>query len=156
VIRIEAERPTKAATQNSMDGTASVMAAQYSAEFNIAAAILADPGDPDTYTLDRIADPALAALQAKVVSVTSAREFDETYAWKMGGRVRIELTDGQVLERTVHGQKGSMHAPLTRDELDHKFHMLVADRVSDAEALAASIRGLMDGDVASLTTAVQP
>ena len=43
IQKIEAESPTKAATQNNMDGTESVMAAQYSAQFNIAAAILADP-----------------------------------------------------------------------------------------------------------------
>jgi hypothetical protein len=35
---------------------------QYSARFNIAATVLADPADPDTYHPDRIADPALAAL----------------------------------------------------------------------------------------------
>lgn len=155
VVRIEAVGPTKAARQNSMDGTVSIMAAQYSAEFNIAAAILADPADPETYTPECIADPALAALQAKVLSIAGAAEFDATYAWKIGGRVCIELSDGRMLERTVHGQKGSMHAPLTPDELDHKFHMLVTGRVSDAEALAASIRGLADGDVTSLTTAVQ-
>ena len=49
ITQIEAECPTKAATQNSLDGTKSVLAAQYSAEFNIAAAILADPSDPATY-----------------------------------------------------------------------------------------------------------
>ncbi|MGI9597918.1 MAG: MmgE/PrpD family protein, partial [Acidimicrobiales bacterium] len=154
VVRIEAEGPTKAAIQNSMDGTVSVMAAQYSAEFNIAAAIVADPADPNTYTPDRIADLALAGLQAKVVSIAAAEEFDATYARKMGGRVRIELTEGRVLERTIHGQKGSMHAPLTPAELDHKFHLLVTGRVSDGDVLAASIRGLKDGDVASLTTAL--
>ena len=137
-----------------MDGTVSVMAAQYSAEFNIAAAILADPGDPDTYTPERIADPALASLQAKVVSVESAPEFDETYAWKMGGRLRIELADGRTLERTVHGQKGSMHAPLSAAELDAKFAKLVAGRVTDVNALAAAIRNLRNGAVTDLPTAL--
>ncbi|WP_420640161.1 MmgE/PrpD family protein [Candidatus Poriferisocius sp.] len=126
IARIEAECPTKAATQNSLDGTVSVMAAQYSAEFNIAAAILADPGDPATYRPERIADPALADLQAKVVSVRAAPEFDRTYAWKMGGRVRIHLTSGEVRVRTVHGQKGSMHDRLSPEELDAKCDTLVA------------------------------
>lgn len=154
VVRIEAEGPTKAATQNSMDGTVSVLAAQYSAEFNIAAAILADPADPATYTPDRIATPALAELQAKVVSVNAAAEFDETYAWKMGGRVRIALADGRTLERTVHGQKGSMHAPLSTDELDRKFHALVSGRVPDPATLAATIRALRSSNVTSLTNAL--
>ena len=125
IERIEAECPTKAATQNNMDGTASVMAAQYSAQFNIAAAILADPRDPATYQPDQIADPAIADLQAKVVSLRKAKEFDDTYAWKMGGRVWIFLSDGKVLERSVHGQKGSMHDPLSQEQLDAKFQSLL-------------------------------
>ncbi|MEM7287131.1 MAG: MmgE/PrpD family protein [Actinomycetota bacterium] len=155
VVRIRAEGPTKAATQNSLDGTVSVMAAQYSAEFNIAAAILADPRDPETYTPSRIADPELAALQARVVSVDSAPEFDETYAWKMGGRVRIELTDGRVLERTVRGQKGSMHSPLTADELGEKFAKLVTGRVADVDALTTAVRSLArGGSVSALSAAL--
>ena len=143
IDRIEVEGPTKAATQNSMDGTVSVMAAQYSAQFNIAAAILADPGDPATYSPERIAAPELADLQTKVVSLRAAKQFDDTYAQRMGGRVRIFLNNGEVLERTVHGQKGSMHDPLTRDELDAKFASLVAD--SAASGLAGMIRsGLAD------------
>ncbi|MCY3849992.1 MAG: MmgE/PrpD family protein [Acidimicrobiaceae bacterium] len=125
IDRIEAECPTKAAAQNNLDGTVSVMAAQYSAQFNIAAAILGDPTDPATYQPDRIADPAVAELQAKVVSLRAAEEFDDTYAHRMGGRVRIFLSDGKVLERTVHGQRGSMHDPLSQDEIDAKFQSLL-------------------------------
>ena len=55
IVRIEAEGPTKAATPNSIDGTTSTMAAQYSAEFNIAAAILADPADPVTRLRETLA-----------------------------------------------------------------------------------------------------
>ncbi|MEM7276070.1 MAG: MmgE/PrpD family protein [Actinomycetota bacterium] len=155
VVRIEAEGPTKAASQNSLDGTVSVMAAQYSAEFNIAAALLDDPGDPATYAPDRIAAPALAALQAKVVSVTASPEFDETYAWKMGGRVRIHLADGTRLERTVHGQRGSMHDRLGPDELDAKFSALVDGRVGDPDALRAAIRSIDTGGLEPLRVALR-
>ncbi len=131
IARIEAEGPTKVAAQNSMDGTVSVMAAQYSAEFNIAAAILADPGDPATYRPDAIAAPPLAELQEKVVSVRAAEEFDATYAHKLGGRVRIFLADGTVLEQVVHGHKGSMHDPLSQDEMAAKFAALVGPSSDD-------------------------
>ena len=143
IAHIDAEGPTKAATQNSMDGTASVMAAQYSAEFNIAAAILTDPADPATFDAGRITDDAIASLQAKVRSIRPHPDFDATYAWKMGGRVRITLTDGTVLERTVHGQRGSMHAPLTRGEIDAKFRLLTKDRWgADAIERIRSVRTL--------------
>ncbi len=138
IDRIEAEGPTKAATQNSMDGTTSVMAAQYSAQFNIAAAILADPADPATYGPEWIASPAIADLQARVVSLRAAEQFDDTYAKKMGGRVRIFLGSGEVLERTVHGQRGSMHDPLSPQQIDAKFASLVSD--SAPSDLASRLR----------------
>ena len=142
IERIEATGPTKAATQNSLDGTTSVMAAQYSGEWNIAAAILADPGDPSTYDPDRIAAPEIAALQAKVASIDPAPEWDATYAWKMGGAVRITLSDGRVLERAVHGQKGSMHDPFGPAEIEAKAHKLLGP---DADALIAAVRAIRTG-----------
>ena len=94
--------------------------------------------------------------RGKVVSVTAAPEFDETYAWKMGGRVRIQLTDGRLLERTVQGQRGSMHAPLSEEQLARKFRMLVTDRVGDVDHLVQTILGLGFADtVTSLTAALR-
>ncbi len=153
VVWIEAEGPTKAAVQNNLDGTTSVMAAQYSAQFNIAAALLADPREPATYAPERIADPRLAAMQARVRSVAPAPEFDATYAWKMGGRVRIGLADGRVLEREVHGQLGSMHDPLDSRQVDDKFSRLV-DAAGDravAAGLLATLRTIHGGRVSDLT-----
>ncbi len=154
IVRIDAEGPTKAATQNSLDGTTSVMAAQYSAQFNIAAAILADPGDPATYSPERISDPAISRLQSRVRSISPHPEFDATYAWKMGGRVRITLTDGSVLERTVHGQRGSMHAPLTRGELGQKFERLTLGRIADGAA--DRIRGIERVAARELASFIRP
>ncbi len=140
---------TKAAEFNDMDGTESVMAAQYSARFNIAAAVLSDPADPATYRPDRIADPALAALQARVATTVPDPVFDATYAWKQGARVQITLTEGEVLERTVHGQKGSMHDPLSDDEIECKFRVLVEGRLDPA--IPEAVRSLPDRPVEYLT-----
>ena len=156
IIRIEAEGPTKAAEQNSLDGTASVMAAQYSAQWNIAAALLADPGDPATYSPDRLADPALAKLQNKVVSVTAHPEFDATYAWKMGGRVRITLDDGSIHERSVHGQIGSMHDPLPSDRIDAKFARVTSGLLADPAASAATIRSAAASPAGRVEDLVSP
>ncbi|WP_419911451.1 MmgE/PrpD family protein [Candidatus Poriferisodalis sp.] len=139
VERIEATAPTKAAVHNSGDGTASVMAAQYSGPWNIAAALVADPADPATYGADRIADPVLVRLQSKVVAIAADARWDATYAHKMGGSVRITLRDGRVLERSVCGQKGSMHDPLSADEIEAKFAMLAG---SHADVLRDWVRAL--------------
>ncbi len=152
VAVIEAWGPTKAATQNSLDGTVTVMAAQYSAEWNIAAALVADPADPATYSPDRIAAPDIAALQAKVASVSAAPEFDATYAWKMGGRVRIALTDGTVHERTVHGQRGSMHDRFSRADVDAKFASVTAGLVPPGGP--ARIRAAVDGSARDVRLAI--
>ena len=149
IDRITVHGPTKAAEFNDMDGTQSVMAAQYSARFNIAAAVLADPADPSTYSPDRIAAPELATLQARVATTVPDPVFDATYAWKQGARVQITLTDGRVLERTVHGQKGSMHDPLRDDEIERKFRVLSEGRLDPA--VPKVVRSLPDRPVEHLT-----
>ena len=149
VERIEATAPTKAAVHNSGDGSTSVMAAQYSGRWNIAAALVADPADPATYSADRIADAELVELQSKVVAIAADARWDATYAHKMGGSVRITLRDGRLLERSVSGQKGSMHDPLTGDEIEAKFATLAG---SHAEVLRDWVRALPAAPSVALPT----
>ena len=149
IDRVAVYTTTKVCELNDMDGTASVMAAQYSAPFNVAAAVVAVPADPATFDLERITDPALAAMQARVSPLRPAPEFDATYAWKQGARVQITLTGGRVLERTVHGQKGSMHDPLSDDEIERKFRLLAEGRLDPA--VPDAVRSLPDRPVDHLT-----
>ena len=149
IERIVVFGTTKTAELNDIDGTESVMAAQYSAQFNVAAAVIADPADPAVFDPERIAAPALAAMQAKVGPIVPAPEFDATYAWKQGTRVEVKLTDGRMLERTVHGQKGSMHDPLTDHEIERKFQMLAAGRLDPA--IPQVVRSLPTGRLGDLT-----
>lgn len=151
VERIEATAPTKAAVHNTGDGTVSVMAAQYSGPWNVAAALAADPADPATYGAERIADPVLVELQSKVVAIAADARWDATYAHQMGGSVRITLRDGRVLERSVCGQKGSMHDPLRRDEIEAKFAVLAGQ---PAPALLEWVRALRAAATVQLPLAV--
>ena len=149
IERVVVHGTTKTAELNDIDGTESVMAAQYSAQFNVAAAVVTDPSDPAVFDPERIAAPALAEMQAKVGPIVPAPEFDATYAWKQGARVEIKLTDGRMLEQTVHGQKGSMHDPLTDHEIEHKFQMLTAGRLDPA--IPQVVRSLPTGQLGDLT-----
>lgn len=153
VDRIVVHTTTKVSELNDMDGTASVMAAQYSAQFNVAAAVLTDPSDPATFSPDRISDPALAALQARVTLVPDPT-FNATYAWKQGARVEITMSDGRLLERTVHGQRGSMHDPLSDAETERKFHTLAGDRLDPG--IPEAVRSLPDRPVRELTRLLRP
>ncbi len=154
IERIVVHGTTKTVELNDFDGTGSVMAAQYSAPFNVALAVLADPADPAAFAPERIRDPALAALQAKVAAIVATPEFDATYAWKQGARVQITLTGGTVLERTVHGQKGSIYDPLSDEEVERKFRRFAAGRLDDG--IPALIRSLPDaGSLSGLTQSLR-
>jgi 2-methylcitrate dehydratase PrpD len=146
IAHIEADVPSKAAEQNAMDGTTSVLAAQYSGPFNIAAAFLADPADPATYAPERITDARIAGLQAKVAPLRASREFDATYAWKLAGRLRVHMTDRTTHERTVSGQRGSMHRPLTAAELHAKVQRIIGTDVDAARLhdTLTTLRGAAD------------
>jgi 2-methylcitrate dehydratase PrpD len=115
----------------------------------LSAAVLADPADPATYHLDRIGDPALAALQAKVSTTVPDPAFDATYAWKQGARVTVHLYDGRVLERAIHGQRGSMDDPLSDIEIERKFQTLAAGRLDPA--IPEAVRSLPERPVEHLT-----
>ena len=109
------------------------MAAQYSVEFNIAVEILANPGNPAAYDAERITDPAPGDLQSRMVSVRATREFDNTYASKMGGRVRVFPTDGTVIQWIAYGKKGSI-PPRARHDRPSQTHNQHQRRGSTPEA----------------------
>lgn len=155
IEHIEADVPSKAAEQNAMDGTTSVMAAQYSGPFNIAAAFLADPTDPATYGPERITDPRITALQARVAPLRPSSEFDGTYAWRVSGRLRVIMTNGTTVERTVSGQRGSMHQPLTDADLRAKLRRLTDDHIAH-RALEPALAALPAApDLTDLETALR-
>lgn len=141
IATIVADVPTKAAEQNDLDGTTSVMAAQYSGPFNVAAALLADPADPMTYRVAALRDQRIKDLQSKVLALRPSPEFDATYAWKMGGRLTVTMDDGTEHTSSVHGQLGSMHNPLSEAQRHAKLVQLM-HHTFDADALTASIRRL--------------
>ena len=59
----------------------------------------------------------------------------------MAGGLRVTCTDGTVHEARVAGQRGSMHQPLSRDELEDKFRRLAEGR-ADADAIIRFVRSL--------------
>ncbi len=148
VERLAVRTTTKVVELNDMDGTTSVMAAQYSAPFNLAAALVADPADPATFDSERISDPTIAALQQQV-TLEAEPIYDATYARKQGAHVRILLKDGSELEREVYGQRGSMFDPLSPDEIDAKFELLAGGTLDPG--IPVVVRSLTQLPVRDLT-----
>jgi len=69
--------------------------------------------------------------------------------------VRIYLSGGGVVEHTVHGQRGSMHDPLCRADIEAKFAMFADGRL--APEIPSLVRSLAESDrpVSDLTAALR-
>jgi hypothetical protein len=67
----------------------------------------------------------------------------------------VRRADGRVHEATIEAARGSMHRPLTQDEVEDKVRMLASEVVGAerAEAIIATVAALGDApDVGALAT----
>lgn len=106
------------------------------------AAILLDGGKltfEATHTYERVNDPAIVELMAKVRLVGNP-EFGEMEAQRPA-TVRIHTDDGALLEQHVRAVKGTADNPMTRDEIEAKALDLIGSIYGDARA-AASIHAV--------------
>lgn len=72
----------------------------------------------DSFRPEAVGDPVVAALARKV---TFRPTEDSTYPAKLGGSVRLVLTDGEERHAAVADAKGSPGHPLGEDEIVAKF-----------------------------------
>jgi 2-methylcitrate dehydratase PrpD len=95
---------------------ATVLEAQFSLPYTLAAALTHRSGGLDLYRLDALDQPDVTRL-ARTVRVELDPDLPET------GEPRLELAlnDGTILNETVHVPKGHPKNPLTVDELWTKF-----------------------------------
>lgn len=94
-----------------------------------AAAALVDGAGHDAQFSDaRVADPALAALRAKVSAVADAALREDEV------RLSITLSDGTTLSRYVEHATGSPENPMTDAALEAKFRSLAVEAVPEAQA----------------------
>jgi 2-methylcitrate dehydratase PrpD len=84
---------------------------------------------------DRLNDPQLRALMAKV-ELSADPEFSRAFPRQRAARVEIETTDGRKLSHLQETRKGDPELPLTDAELNDKFLELAAPVLGDAGARA--------------------
>jgi len=84
---------------------------------------------------DRLNDPQLRALMAKV-ELSADPEFSRTFPRQRAARVEIETTDGRKLTHVQETRKGDPELPLTDAELNDKYMELTAPVLGDAGARA--------------------
>jgi 2-methylcitrate dehydratase len=93
----------------------------------------------DSFTDERIADPALRPLMAKI-RITENEEFTAGYrppGMEIAGcpraRIVIRRRDGAVMDEELTYPKGHMMNPMTADDLDAKLDKACAGVVKDAK-----------------------
>ena len=93
-------------------------AGKFSQPYCIAAGFVLGNAGLDAFTEERVADPRLRALAAKVRYVVDP---DNPYPDEYTGHVRVKLKNGSVLEERQGHIRGGRHEPLSRADVEEKF-----------------------------------
>ena len=97
---------------------ANAYGAKFSIPYCVAYALRHGPLGLEAFTDEKAADPALAAIAAKVgYRVDPANRYPDEYT----GHVRITMRDGRVLEERQPHLRGGQHEPLARADIEEKF-----------------------------------
>jgi 2-methylcitrate dehydratase PrpD len=95
-------------------------AAKFSQPYCIAAGFLLGHAGLDAFSEERVRNPELLALAAKV---RYEIDPDNPYPGEFTGHVRVVLRDGRVAEERQAHFRGGAHEPLTRADLEEKFRL---------------------------------
>lgn len=130
VEHVLVEGTTKLVEQNNLNGTTSLMAAQFSIPFTVAATLLYDIQDPQTYREEVLASPAVRALCARV-ELRKDDAMDQLYPQELGSRVTVRLQGGEQHSVVVYNAKGSPKNPMSAAEIREKFLQLCSGILPD-------------------------
>ena len=121
----------------------------YSIPYCIAALLLDPMPGPQWYTAERMHDPELLALAAKVKPGPSAeQDLQESFnTFQDGGFVNktitVKCTDGRVLTRSLNYPKGHPKNQLSLEEVCERFRVQARDALSP-ERMEAALHTLMN------------
>jgi len=94
--------------------------AKFSLPVSLALGICRGQAGPEVYTLERIADPEVLDLAAKI-EVGVSPEWEKTYPQNRGVTLTITTRAGKVFTRSQSNAKGEAELPFTDEELFRKF-----------------------------------
>jgi 2-methylcitrate dehydratase PrpD len=95
-------------------------AAKFSQPYCIAAGFVLGHAGLDAFTEERVRDPRLLALAARV---RYEIDPDNPYPDEFTGHVKVVLKDGTTLEERQEHFRGGAHEPLSRADLEEKFRL---------------------------------
>jgi 2-methylcitrate dehydratase PrpD len=122
-------------------------AGKFSTPYCIAAGFVLGHAGLDAFTEERVRDPRLRALAAKV-----RYEVDphNPYPNEFTGHVRVKLKDGRVVEERQGHMRGGLEEPLTRADIEEKFRLNCAYggwEKAKAEKFLVWAKGAFDGRI---------
>jgi 2-methylcitrate dehydratase PrpD len=119
-------------------------AGKFSTPYCVAAGFVLGNAGLDAFTEERVADPRLRAIAAKVrYELDPANPYPNEYT----GHVRVKLKNGEVLEERQPHIRGGRHEPLSRADVEEKFRGNCAYggwSPAQADAFLAWARGAFD------------
>ena len=101
-----------------------ILGMQFSTGYTLALTLLKGANTPREYTLEALHDPEVKRF-ASLVSVAEDAQLTRDHKGHPCARVCITTQDGRRLDTFVLNAKGSPALPLTRDDIDRKFHSQV-------------------------------
>jgi 2-methylcitrate dehydratase PrpD len=95
-------------------------AGKFSTPYCIAAGFVLGHAGLDAFTEERVKDPKLRALAAKVrYEIDPKNPYPDAFT----GHVRVKLKDGRVLGERQGHMRGGVDEPLTRADIEEKFRL---------------------------------
>lgn len=97
-----------------------VSEAKFSMRFGVAAAYIDGEAVQKQFSRERIADPAVRELAAKI-DYRADEEYTGRYPQSWGCGMVVEFADGTVIEKNILDASGSVASPMTPAQMDAKF-----------------------------------
>ena len=120
----------------------SVVAAQFSIPYAVAACLMDREFGPGQLAENRISDENLLQL-ARRVTVKTDDDLNRRYPDQTASRVEITLIDGRVLQKQIDTPWGDPRCPMTQEDLIKKTMAFGALAGADrTEAVASAIKKL--------------
>ncbi len=99
--------------------------AKFSLPYTVALAALGRPVDLAAFAPERLHEPGLRAMMARV-TLALDEEAEAAFPALRGAEVRLTLTDGTVHRQRQRTRRGDPDLPLSDNEIGEKFQMLAA------------------------------
>jgi 2-methylcitrate dehydratase PrpD len=126
-----------------------IVDAQFSMPFGAAIALLTGQAGISVFTEEWLHRPAVRSLMQRV-ECYSAPELDDYYPAEWRASASVEMRDGRQFSAEVRYALGDPHNPLSREQLEARFHELAAPVITDHARRQHIIDSVRDLDIAAL------